>query len=172
MDFNVITVYKPRKMGYVSSDYIRGSSIMTTELLLAIAHHLFAFSLLGLLVAELVLLANAPSRSVVFRLFLVDIAYGVAAGSSLAIGIGRILWGGKPTEFYTENPMFWTKMGFWGLVALVSVVPTIRYIVWWRQQELPSTQAFVSTRRLVVLEAVLFAGIPVFAAIMARGIGY
>jgi uncharacterized membrane protein len=33
-------------------------------------------------------------------------------------------------------------------------------------------QAFASTRRLVVLETALFAGIPVFAAIMARGIGY
>ena len=145
---------------------------MTTELLLAIAHHLFAFSLLGLLVAELVLLANAPSRPVVLQLFIVDIAYGVAAAGSLAIGISRILWGGKPVEFYTANPMFWTKMGFWGLVALVSLVPTIRYILWWRQRDLPSPQAFASTRRLVVLEAVLFVGIPVFAAVMARGIGY
>lgn len=145
---------------------------MTTDLMLAIGHHLFAFSLLALLVAEWVILTGTPSRPVVRRLLLIDVAYGMAALGSLAVGVCRVVWGAKPPAFYTGNPVFWTKMGLWAVIALISLVPTIRYIIWWRSQELPAGSAFASTRRLVAWEALLFAGVPVMAAMMAHGVGY
>jgi putative membrane protein len=145
---------------------------MTTDLLLAIAHHLFAFSLIAFLVAELVLLTSSPERPVLRKLLFIDIAYGVAAVGSIAAGISRVHWGDKPAEFYTGNPVFWVKMGLWALVGLISIIPTIRYIAWMRRKEPPSPAVFASTRRLVALEVAVFTGIPVFAAMMARGIGY
>ena len=145
---------------------------MTTDLLLAVAHHLFAFSLIAFLVAELVLLTASPGRPVLRKLLFIDLCYGVAAVGSVVAGVSRLHWGDKPAEFYTGNPVFWIKMGLWVLVGLISIVPTIRYIIWIRRQELPSPAVFASTRRLVTLEVALFTGIPVFAAMMARGVGY
>jgi putative membrane protein len=159
-------------MAYVISDYIRRGLSMITDLLLAIAHHLLAFSLIAFLVAELVLLTASPARPVLRSLLFIDLAYGAAAAGSIMAGVSRLHWGDKPAEFYTHNPVFWVKMGLWVLVGLISVVPTIRYITWIRRQELPSPAVFASTRRLVAFEVATFTGIPVFAAMMARGIGY
>lgn len=145
---------------------------MTTGLLLAIAHHLFAFSLIAFLVAELVLLTAPPERSVLRKLLFIDLAYGAAAVGSVAAGVSRLHWGDKPAEFYTGNPVFWVKMGLWALVGLISIIPTMRYITWMRRQDPPLPAVFASTRRLVGLEVAVFTGIPVFAAMMAQGFGY
>jgi putative membrane protein len=63
---------------------------MLTDMLLAIAHHLFAFLLLACLIAEWTLLKEPPSRTIVRRLALIDAGYGIAAAGSLAAGISRL----------------------------------------------------------------------------------
>ena len=121
---------------------------------LAIIHHFFAFSLLGCLVGEWILLMEAPSRSIVQRLSKLDLAYGSAAVGSLTIGISRVVWGIKPSSFYTNNPVFWAKMLVWGVVAGVSVLPTIRFIKWQRSPTLPSAADFSAMKRLLAVELV------------------
>jgi putative membrane protein len=139
---------------------------------LAIIHHIFAFTLVGCLVGEWLLLMDKPSRSILKRLSIVDAAYGASAVASLGVGICRVSWGLKPASFYTGNPIFWAKMGAWTIVAIISILPTIRFIQWSRRKTIPSEIEFSAVRKFVSWEIVAFTLIPVFAALMARGYGY
>jgi putative membrane protein len=40
--------------------------------------------------------------------------------------------GAKPAEFYLESTTFWLKMAAFVAVALLSIMPTIRYAGWRR----------------------------------------
>lgn len=149
---------------------------MTVDALLAILHHLAAFSLAGLLVAELVLVRPGIGAEEITRFTRVDRLYGIAAASVLVVGLGRIVLGTVPAEFYLVNVFFWTKMGAFGVVALVSVLPTMRGIAWARASAAEAT--FVApadevrtVRRALRVELVLLPVIPISAALMARGIG-
>ena len=37
---------------------------------------------------------------------------------------------GQGTDFYTQNPIFWTKIIFFAFVGTLSLYPTITYILW------------------------------------------
>jgi putative membrane protein len=61
-------------------------------------------------------------------------------------------------------------------VALLSIMPTIRYAGWRKALDedpsaLPSDQAVGWARRMINLQLAVFVLIPTFAALMARGIG-
>jgi putative membrane protein len=73
--------------------------------------------------------------------------------------------------------MFWAKIAAFGAVGLLSIRPTMRIAAW--QKLLKADAAFVPQqddiarlRRFMLAEVHVFALIPVFAAAMARGVGY
>jgi putative membrane protein len=110
------------------------------------------------------------------RLARVDGAYGAVAGAVIIAGVSRVIWGAKPAEFCLESTTFWLKMAAVAAVALLSIRPTIRYIGWRRALDadpsaLPSDRAVGSARQMINLQLAVFALIPTFAALMARGIG-
>ncbi len=147
-----------------------------TDVLLSILHHTAIYVLVSLLVAEWVLLRGAPDSRTLARLARADLAYGLAALVLIGVGVCRVIYGAKGSAFYTQNPIFWLKMGLFAGVGLVSIVPTVRLIQWGRRHRanasaLPSASDFAALRRYLLIEAVLFAGIPICAALMARGYG-
>jgi len=148
---------------------------MFADLFLAVVHHLLAFSILGLLAAEVALLRPGISGERLSLLARLDGLYGMAAMALVAVGIGRLLWGLKGWEYYLASGSFWAKMTFFAAVGIVSIQPT-RKIVGWRRSArtapdlAPSDSEIAGIRRLVVAELALFAFIPFFAAMMARGI--
>jgi putative membrane protein len=149
---------------------------MTQDACLSIAHHLCVYVLIATLVAEAVLLRGSCSAESVRRLARIDLAFGLAAVAVITAGVCRVLWGAKGSAFYTSNPVFWTKMALFAVIGLVSIVPTIRYIVWARElrnrsDALPQPDAWIGVRRLVYVELALLVFIPICAALMARGIG-
>lgn len=149
---------------------------MLADLVLAILHHLLAFSLLGLLAAEAALLRPGLSGGRLALLGRLDGLYGGAAMTLIAVGIGRLAWGLKGWEFYLASWSFWAKMAAFAAVGIASVPPTLKILAWRRASR--ADPAYVAPdgelarlRRLVQAELALFALIPVFAAMMARGIG-
>jgi putative membrane protein len=72
--------------------------------------------------------------------------------------------------------MYWTKMGLFILVGLLSIYPTVRFLKWRtalnenRAPEIPEDE-FRKIRRLLHLELVGIGLILVVAPMMARGIG-
>jgi putative membrane protein len=150
--------------------------VMLTDLLLAIAHHLLIFSVLAVLVMELMIARPEMTAAQLQRLGRLDLAYGLLAAAILIIGFGRVFLGAKPWEFYIYNWVFWAKIAAFIAVGVLSIPPTLR-IAGWRvalagdPSFRPSASEVVEVRRFMHYEAVVFILIPIFAAMMARGYG-
>ncbi|MDX8518266.1 DUF2214 family protein [Mesorhizobium dulcispinae] len=149
----------------------------TTDLLLAIAHHLLVFSLAGIIGAEFVLVRGELGAATLKRLAGIDRHYGIIAALIVVVGICRVFFGLKGWEFYVYNWVFWAKMATFIIVGLLSIVPTMRFISWNRQASgnpafsVPAAE-LASVKNYVRAEGLIFLLIPVFAAAMARGYGY
>jgi putative membrane protein len=146
------------------------------DLVLAILHHLTILSLAGLLAAELVLIKPGVSGAGLKTLGLVDAGYGVTAGLILAVGFSRVFLGAKGSAFYLENPVFWAKIAAFAVVGVLSAWPTIAILKWRKQAKAdpafaPPAAEVAKVRRMLILELLVFALIPIFAAAMARGYG-
>jgi putative membrane protein len=145
---------------------------LTLDAILAIAHHLIVFSLVAMLVAEMVLADGAPDRARLQQLGRLDRAYGGLAGLALVAGGLRAVYGAKGWSFYAGNPLFWAKLGLFLLIGLLSIVPTVRLLRWQRAATLPDAATLRSTLGWMRAQAALLALIPVLAVLMARGIGH
>ena len=149
---------------------------MLTDALLAIAHHLLIFALLGILVTEMVAIRPAMTRADVLYVARLDIAYGIVAVLILVVGFSRVFFGIKGPDFYFLNPVFWAKIVAFLIVGLLSVPPTLRIIRWRIAATAdagyrPSAEEVRGVRRFMHIEGMVFFTIPVFAALMARGYG-
>lgn len=147
---------------------------MTTDAWLAIAHHIGAFGVALVLAAEWALVRPGLGVHDVRRLVRVDSAYGALAAVVVIAGIARVAAGAQPSDFYTGNPVYWTKMATFVVVGLLSTRPTVRYLAWRRAAAdgvEPAEAEVLLARRAVRAQLLLFAAIPVLAALMARGVG-
>lgn len=148
----------------------------TTDLILAIFHHLLVFSLAGIIAAEFVLIRNTLDASSLRRLGRIDRHYGMIAMLVIIAGLARVLYGLKGWEFYVYNWVFWAKIAAFAIVGLLSIRPTMRIIAWNRQSagnaafKVPDDE-LTSVRKAILAQAIVFLLIPVFAAAMARGYG-
>lgn len=146
---------------------------MITDTILAILHHLLVVAIIAALAAEAVLVRPGLDGRNIKRLAVFDAVYGVAAASIIVVGAGRVAYGLKGWDYYAGNHAFWTKMGCFALLGLLSIAPTIRFLRWRRAAA--ADPAFVvpgaeilSVRKYLRAEMVLLVLIPSLAAIMAR----
>lgn len=143
------------------------------DLLLACLHHLAFLLLIACLMAEWVLLRPPPRGEVLARLGRIDVLYGLAALAVLAVGALRAVYGLKGAGFYLHNPWFWTKLGLFAAIGLLSIRPTLAMLRWRRLQRLspafaPAPEELVPVRCCVALELALLPPLLVAAALMAR----
>ncbi|TMO92286.1 DUF2214 domain-containing protein, partial [Pseudoalteromonas sp. S3178] len=77
---------------------------------------------------------------------------------------------GKPSEFYTKNPIFHAKVGLFLLIALLSIIPTVFLL---KHRNTTAANLSVPQRIIVIkrLEMLLLLVLPLLAALMARGYG-
>lgn len=146
---------------------------MLTDFILASLHHLLVFGLVAMLVAESVLLRGTLDRPTLQRLAGIDMGYGLTAMALIAVGICRVVFGIKGSDFYLHNPWFHAKMGAFVLVGLLSILPTVRFLRWRKALAadpifLPDASEAARMRTIVRFELVLLAAIFIFAAAMAR----
>ena len=150
---------------------------MSLDLILEFAHHLAVFTLVGVFFAEYVLLTqgdlHGPRLATVGRL---DAAYGGLAGLIVVVGVARVVWGDAGWQFYVMNWTFWVKMALFALVGILSIRPTLVILGWRRSAE--ANRGYVvpageigSIRGYFLASFAALALIPLFAAVMARGIG-
>ena len=147
-------------------------SPLARDVVLASIHHLFVFSLVAVLFAELVVAGGVPDAARLRQLGRLDGAYGALAGGILIAGFVRAAYGAKGMAYYAGNPVFWAKIGVFLIVGLISIVPTVRLVRWRKAGTLPDTAALRSLRRWIAYEVALLPLIPILAVVMARGIGY
>ena len=142
----------------------------------AYIHYLSFMLCFGALVFERISLKVDPNRKEAISMVVADIIYGIAGIALLVSGIYRVIKFGQGSEFYTENPIFWTKIIVFALVGSLSLYPTITYVLWaipLSKGNLPQVKEnLVSRLRLIInIELVGFASIPFLATLMARGVG-
>tara|TARA_E500000331_G_C17213060_1_gene694646 strand:+ start:877 stop:1332 length:456 start_codon:yes stop_codon:yes gene_type:complete len=144
--------------------------------LVAYIHYLSFMLCFGALIYERISLKIDPNRKEAISMVVADIIYGIAGIALLVSGIFRVIKFGQSSEFYTQNPIFWTKMVVFGLVGSLSLYPTVTYVLWalpLSKGELPNvTNNLVSRLRLIInIELIGFGFIPFLATLMARGVG-
>jgi putative membrane protein len=146
---------------------------MLGSLVFASAHHLLAFLIVALLAVEWALLGRPVDGPAARRLLIVDAAYGGGFGVLLLVGIARLIWFEKGLEFYLSSPAFWIKIALLAAIGLISIAPTRAYFGWRKLSGgagfAAPAEAVARLRRFVAAEALLFVGVPVAAACMARG---
>lgn len=138
----------------------------------AAAHFLAIFAVFGILAVEWALYVPAMDSDRLALLRKVDLAYLFAALAIIVTGLLRIATSDKGAAFYTHNPVFWTKMGLFAAVGLLSIVPTVHYL---RLPKTGDVQIRAAdhrrVRRYIAAQLLLFALIPFAATLMARGVG-
>jgi putative membrane protein len=150
---------------------------MWRDAILAYLHFTAIFVFFSFLVVETMMLRGRLEDRDVRLLGRVDIWYFGAAIAVLVTGFSRLVWGAKGAEFYLASWPIYAKLGLFVLVGVLSVGPTLRFIQWRRMFERDASWAVPDAerkraRRAVMIELHLAALIPLFAVIMARGLGY
>jgi putative membrane protein len=145
------------------------------EPLLAYLHYLSIILLGAFLTAELIVCRPPLGPPQVRLLPRLDIVFFAAAILALVSGLLRLFFYAKGVGFYLPNPAFHAKMTLYVVIAVISIVPTLRFIRWRRALDAggppPDAAAAARVRRLIHLELALFALMPLLAVLMARGIG-
>ncbi len=144
--------------------------------LVAYVHYLCILLCFGALLFERLYLKTDLNKQEAISIILADIIYGLAGLMLIVTGILRVKYFGQGAEFYTQNPLFWIKIGSYIAVGLLSLYPTITYVLWaipLSKNKVPEiTSQLVSRFRFIInVELIGFSAIPFLATLMARGIG-
>ncbi len=144
--------------------------------LVAYVHYLCIILCFGSLLFERLRLKVNLNRLETISIILADIIYGLAGLMIIITGILRVRYFGQGAEFYTHNPLFWIKVASYIAVGLLSLYPTITYVLWaipLSKNKLPNiTDQMVSRFQLIInVELIGFSVIPLMASLMARGFG-
>jgi putative membrane protein len=146
-------------------------------ILFAFLHHLAAFALVAGLAVELVLIRGPLDAATMRRIVRVDAVVGLSAGVVLLVGLARVVWFEKGAAYYFHSWPFIGKLAMFTLVALLSIHPTVTFIKWaqgLKQGRAPVVDAAAQRRlrRLIHAELGGVVLILLFAAMMARGVGF
>lgn len=142
--------------------------------LFAFLHHLAAFTLVAALAVEFSLIRQELTLSSARRLQVTDMVLGIAAGFLLIVGLCRVFFFEKGSDYYFHSQAFLAKFSIFILVGLLSIIPTVEFLSWnkpLRDGQVPK----VSPKQLRLVTAVIHGEllaivlILLCAAIMARG---
>jgi len=144
---------------------------------MAFLHHLAAFALVAALAVELVLIRGELSAATMRKLVRADMIVGLSAGAVLLVGLARVFHFEKGAGYYFHSWPFIGKLSMFIVVALLSIKPTLTFLAWakaLKHGETPTIDAGSqrTLRRLIHAELGGIALILLFAAMMARGVGF
>ena len=150
---------------------------MPADLILASLHHLLVFALFAIYALEVALTRPGLGGDGIARLARIDAAYGAVSMAVLAVGFARVFWGLKGWDYYSGYWVFWTKVGAFALVGVLSVPPTVRFRRWLSAAKDDPSYALsadevATLRPWLRAEGAVLLTIPVLAAMLARGVLY
>ncbi|XOV91198.1 MAG: DUF2214 family protein [Bacteroidota bacterium] len=134
-------------------------------------HFLGIFGVVGTLLIELFFVKQVMTREELTRISRIDGIYGFSSIVVLAAGLTMWFWVGKPSDFYTHNWIFHTKVTLFVCVGLLSIYPTVFFL---KQRKGDSAEEVMIPDRvlnLIRMEILLLFLIPVLAVLMANGVG-
>jgi putative membrane protein len=160
-------------MGRLEAGAEKGKAKIPMSAFFAFLHRVAAFALVAALVVEFVLIRDELSAKTARRLQRADMVLGISAGVVLVVGLLWVFYFEKGSGFYFHNASFIAKLALFVLVALLSIYPTVKFLSW-KKGEAPSVDAGTvrALRTIIHLELVGVVLIILFAALMARGVGF
>jgi putative membrane protein len=138
---------------------------------LAFLHHLAAFTLVAALATQMALLKGELTPQLTRRVQAIDALYGASAGVLLLVGLLRVFFFEKGAAYYLHSAPFIAKLAVFIGVGLLSIHPTLTFRRWGRQTTVTESSVR-AVRRVVHVQLAGVVLILLFAAMMARGVGY
>ena len=146
---------------------------MTVVIFLRYIHFISIFVIVSSLVAEHLLLKKDLNRAEIGRLANIDMVYGIAAVTLVAVGLTLWFGGyGKPSVYYTKNWVFHTKITCFIVVGLLSIYPTVFFIKNRKGDATQSVQIPNIIFWMLRIELLLLFIMPLLAGLMAHGVGF
>jgi putative membrane protein len=150
---------------------------MTASAALAFLHHAAAFLVVATVMVELVLTKDELTPTSARSLLRMDAAYGISATVLLVVGFLRVFYTEKGAAYYFSSGTFLAKIGLFVIVGLLSIYPTVQFLGLRKalqRNEVPVLDASRkrTLRMIIHIELTLLFAIMLFAALMARGIGF
>ena len=150
---------------------------MYNSAIMAFFHHVSAFTVVGALVAEVVLFKPPLTVAQARRLQRIDSIFGISAGALLVVGLLRVVYFEKGAGYYFADAFFLAKLVAFLLAAAISIYPTVLFLSWGKalkQDMVPEMSALQvqRTRLCLMLEMTAIVAILLCAPFMARGFGY
>lgn len=149
---------------------------MGLDAILAYLHFAAIFILFAYLVNELALIRGTLDERAIRLLGRIDLWYFGAALATLVTGFLRLVFGAKGPDFYLASWPVYVKIGLFLAIALISVSPTLTFVKWRRALDhdpgwrVPEGER-LKVKRFIMIELHIAALIPLFAVVMARGLG-
>lgn len=142
------------------------------EPILAITHYLMIFATVALLVGEFLLLRLEATGPGLKLLGTIDLLYGLFALLVVASGLMRVFLGDVAPAVWGASHAFWTKMGLFLCIGVLSVFPSLRYLGWKKAfaatGALPQAADRKKASLFVHIQLGLFVFIPVMAVLMVE----
>lgn len=110
------------------------------NIIVALLHHIAAFTLVSTLLAELVLVRQPLTVSSAKSLRFIDSIYGLSAMLIIVLGVLRVMYFEKGQDYYLHSHAFMLKMTAFIVVGLLSIYPTVVFLRWGKavkQNQLP-----------------------------------
>jgi putative membrane protein len=137
----------------------------------AFLHHAAAFALVAAITAEFVLLKGELTPAATRKLARADMVVGISALLVLLVGLARVFHFEKGGAYYFHSWPFIGKLTLFILIALASIYPTVQFIRWSKGKAVDPA-ALRKVRGIVHAELAGMVLILLFAAMMARGVGF
>lgn len=146
---------------------------MYAEIIIKYLHFVFIFVLVSCVVVEYLLLKPQMTKTELKHLATIDGIYGLSSILVVAAGLTLWLFIGKPSDFYTQNHIFLTKVALFIIVGLLSIHPTIFYLKNRKGEDLEELVEIPKSVKMVIrIELLILFTIPLLATLMAKGVGY
>jgi putative membrane protein len=142
--------------------------------LFAFLHHLCAFTLVSAVAIEFMLIKQELTLASARRLQVVDLVLGIAAGALLVVGLLRVFFFEKGSDYYLHSHAFHLKLTLFIVIGLLSIIPTMEFLSWrgaLRAGQVPTISPQKLKRVTMVIHSELLAIVIILlcATIMARG---
>jgi len=149
---------------------------MESSAIVAFLHHLLAFSMFGLVLTNHLLFKREMTLAEARKVKRLDKIYWFSVIGLVAIGVLRVGWMEKGTQFYMKNSYFHAKVGLFMLAIIISFIPTLKFTKWeptLKEGKAPEISAAQSKLILMCFRAeMLLLVVAMYcAACMARGLG-
>lgn len=143
----------------------------------ASTHYLGILVLFGCVYGMLLFWRTQINEYNLRTLLWLHVAYWVSLLVVLVSGLARAGWTEKGMAFYLANPWFHAKVTVFVLIMLMSLYPVMRMRAWRCSADpigaVPAVTPALQKgmRRVLVAEIHLISLMPIFGALMARGVG-